>query len=63
MTKKFRVGDVVALKSGGPKMTVVRYESDAVNSPPAVLCVWFPNFGAWAARVETQVLDEDTEAS
>ncbi|MDR0834653.1 MAG: DUF2158 domain-containing protein [Candidatus Symbiothrix sp.] len=26
MDKKFKIGDVVCLKSGSPKMTVVRYE-------------------------------------
>lgn len=33
----FSVGDVVKLKSGGPKMTVVSVEADLVD------CSWFKN--------------------
>ena len=31
----FQIGDVVQLKSGGPRMTVEGYEDDLV------ICVWF----------------------
>ncbi len=38
MQKCFALGDVVRLKSGGPKMTVInRVES-------AITCMWFPGF-------------------
>jgi len=37
MKNKFKVGDVVRLKSGGPSMTV----KDAESSPGTVECVWF----------------------
>ena len=33
--KKFKAGDVVTLKSGGPQMAVVRYMEDG-----SVRCVW-----------------------
>ncbi len=32
---EFKIGDVVCLKSGGPKMTVTDIDSDVI------LCVWF----------------------
>lgn len=36
MTDEFKPGDVVQLKSGGPRMTV-----KAVREPDEVICVWF----------------------
>lgn len=36
----FKVGDVVMLKSGGPKMTVCEYKSDTVH------VLWFNKSGA-----------------
>ncbi|MEI9909011.1 MAG: DUF2158 domain-containing protein [Bacteroidota bacterium] len=54
MAQKFKTGDVVKLKSGGPDMTVVRYiepidiMSAVYNEPPKemgpavmVQCTWF----------------------
>ncbi len=38
-TERFTPGQVVRLKSGGPKMTVIHHPKDAV-----VTCVWFPGF-------------------
>ena len=35
----WKIGDVVELKSGGPKMTVSNV--GAVHSRPTVWCVWF----------------------
>ena len=32
---KFKIGDVVVLKSGGPQMVIVSIESDGYN------CLWF----------------------
>lgn len=38
--QKFKTGDVVYLKSGGPKMTITTYEPvDGVD----VICTWFNN--------------------
>lgn len=34
----FKIGDVVALKSGGPKMTVAK---DPTGDPQTVECAWF----------------------
>jgi uncharacterized protein YodC (DUF2158 family) len=42
----FNIGDVVVLKSGGPRMTVHNigdYTASGFN--PGVLCVWFTNNG------------------
>ena len=39
MHDQFKPGDVVILKSGGPKMTVSRV--GAVNGKPTVWCDWF----------------------
>jgi uncharacterized protein YodC (DUF2158 family) len=41
----FKVGDVVILKSGGPKMTIHAVGTD-VHGKPMVRCTWFPNFDA-----------------
>jgi uncharacterized protein YodC (DUF2158 family) len=35
---KFKSGDQVVLKSGSPKMTVIRYEGD-----DRILCSWMAN--------------------
>lgn len=39
MPNAFKAGDVVQLKSGGPRMTVVEYRS--AGSGTEVLCQWF----------------------
>lgn len=36
--KEFTVGDIVVLKSGGPRMTLFKIEADACE------CVWFRDF-------------------
>lgn len=38
MSKKFEIGDVVMLKSGGESMTVEGY--DDADTPPRVVCIW-----------------------
>ena len=38
MKPEFKCGDVVVLKSGGPKMTV--YEGSKLDK--TVTCIWFP---------------------
>ena len=46
MPKLFKKGDVVVLKSGGPKMTVEKYSQDvgwdySKESDDRVICNWF----------------------
>ena len=42
MDKKFNKGDIVVLKSGGPKMTVDGYAWHGnYESNEAVVCFWF----------------------
>ena len=41
MAVTFYVGDVVRLKSGGPRMTVA--EVGDIEGQPTVLCTWFEN--------------------
>ena len=43
MDRVLAAGDIVQLKSGGPKMTVMRAESRASNE--LVYCVWFDQTG------------------
>lgn len=38
-----KIGDVVMLKSGGPKMTVIELPWD--GQPELVACVWFDSIG------------------
>ena len=40
MTQKFKIGDLVQLKSGGPKMTVTK-TGDAYVENPEYVCKWF----------------------
>jgi uncharacterized protein YodC (DUF2158 family) len=42
MAERFKIGDVVKLKSDGPKMTVVRVDRDAGGGDgPRFECAWF----------------------
>jgi len=48
--RKFKIGDVVVLRSGGPQMTVLQYEVDKFNyveddEEPGVECCWFAETG------------------
>ena len=45
MVKEFNVGDVVCLRSGGPRMTVesVGDFSDTGGPEKGVMCTWFDN--------------------
>ncbi len=38
---QFKVGNVVMLKSGGPKMTVEAVGIDDETGKPVVVCSWF----------------------
>jgi uncharacterized protein YodC (DUF2158 family) len=40
--KDWKIGDVVKLRSGGPKMTVINVPTDSSGD---VFCVWFPEGG------------------
>lgn len=41
MADQFNPGDVVVLKSGGPKMTVETVGNEAFGGKMKVWCVWF----------------------
>lgn len=41
MADKFKIGDVVRLKSGGPIMTVVDYATYGYESEKTYMCKWF----------------------
>ena len=41
MAEKFKAGDQVKLKSGGPVMTVVSYEENKQASNKQYKCTWF----------------------
>lgn len=60
MAEEIKVGDVVMLKSGGPKMTVGSIEK--TSSGPYMFCYWFgedkEKTGKFPGVVLT-ILDED----
>jgi uncharacterized protein YodC (DUF2158 family) len=39
----FKVGDIVKLKSGGPKMTIEKFGTVNSNNADGIHCVWFDN--------------------
>jgi uncharacterized protein YodC (DUF2158 family) len=41
MSGEIALGDVVRLKSGGPKMTVVAIDVAEITEEPSVWCEWF----------------------
>ncbi|ODT31761.1 MAG: hypothetical protein ABS35_03970 [Kaistia sp. SCN 65-12] len=62
MAESFKTGDVVQLKSGGPRMTV----GDAEASSGSILCHWFnQDGGVWTPqhagfkREELVLVDRD----
>lgn len=60
MSKIFKVGDVVELKSGGPKMTVEEIEQQYDNGKPLegynCICVYFLNEESKSLTVDQLVL-------
>ncbi len=56
---KFAVGDIVKLKSGGPKMTV----SELYEDTNTVACRWFAGAKAERANFSKQTLVHDEEAT
>ena len=59
--RKFKPGDIVQLKSGGPKMTVQRYEKFSLYNEAT--CQWFVNSVEYrtASFPETSLKAIDTE--
>lgn len=63
MTRPFVEDDVVVLKSGGPRMTVLQFEEDFDFVPelddelPGVMCVWFGG-GETADDLQMKAFDE-----
>ncbi len=43
--QKLVIGDVVALKSGGPLMTVVAIQMMGIPETEAIMCAWTDNIG------------------
>lgn len=41
MADKFKAGDIVMLKSGGPDMTVEKVNDQYGNEPSTYTCSWF----------------------
>lgn len=41
MTDTFKIGDVVQLKSGGPRMTVTGLGDSSTTGEASVYCTWF----------------------
>ncbi|MCH8203251.1 MAG: DUF2158 domain-containing protein [Proteobacteria bacterium] len=57
MAENLKVGDIVKLKSGGPRMTVTLTEGDG-----PVECKWFENYqGHWTGPFEGNFLPEALE--
>ena len=56
MEKQFKKGDVVELKSGGPRMTIEKYKiihsmtAGSHVSDNIVICTWFDNNGVLQSR-------------
>lgn len=53
-------GDVVRLKSGGPRMTVVDFVDETDDFASSVTCVWFHQGGDGTWATATTVDDFDT---
>lgn len=60
MAKKnrFKTGDIVQLKSGGPRMTVRGYDMLAtLNGGPSVQCQWFAGAKLSSGHFEEESLN------
>lgn len=56
LAQKYKAGDVVELKSGGPKMTVSGYvTSNGLNEFAKVFCQWFVG-----TKLEKERFSEDS---
>ena len=54
---KFKTGDVVRLKSGGPEMTVQNY----VPGKTRVICTWFDDKGKHSDGFEEDQLEREED--
>lgn len=62
--KKFKSGEIVQLKSGGPKMTVSK--SDAIGINDEVYCKWFSGSklaDGWFGTEMLEKVDSEDEKS
>ena len=50
----FKAGDVVCLKSGGPDMTVERFEASGTDAN--IVCVWFVDKSLYRASFPVSAL-------
>jgi uncharacterized protein YodC (DUF2158 family) len=57
---QFKVGDVVRLKSGGPKMTVTGY-GPGLSGVVLVACTWFDGAKAWHDKFPVEAVELDQE--
>ena len=55
MPKTFKVGELVMLNSGGPKMTVSKLP-DEYADPPRITCTWFAGAKLTSGRFEPEIL-------
>lgn len=55
-TQKFKKGDTVRLKSGGPLMTVESYN---IENETEVLCVWFKDNERLDGYFDEDTLEKD----
>lgn len=49
---ELKIGDVVQLKSGGPKMTI----ADTQSNPAGILCAWFDKAEVKSSRFPPEAL-------
>jgi len=59
MSERFKPGDVVRLKSGGPNMTIVKFGSFSMGTKEGYLCKWF---GAKNVLTDEVFSDAELEA-
>lgn len=70
MTEKFKIGDLVRLKSGGPTMTVQgtsewSYKAEEIGNATKVTVNWFPQKGnsgydeQWGESARNQSFHQD----
>jgi uncharacterized protein YodC (DUF2158 family) len=63
MEEKFKIGDVVQLKSGGPKMTVQNtttysFMGDPMPFSGQIDCAWFENVKSHTGKFHQDMLDK-----
>jgi uncharacterized protein YodC (DUF2158 family) len=56
---ELKVGDVVQLKSGGPKMTIANTKSN----PAGILCTWFDDAEVKSSRFPAAALEPAKKAA